>query len=418
MAPVRLLVKGRNKLIGADKTTDFLIVGGGVIGLNMALEAKRRHPGSSVTLIEKEARCGTHASGRNSGVLHAGFYYTADSLKAKFTREGNRRLTAYCAERGLRINRCGKLVVARHVDELAGLEELRTRGRRNGVELDAITEKEAKEIEPRVKTHTKALFSPTTSSVDPGEVMASLERDARAARIQILTGTRYLGRSRDGVRTSLGDIAAGYVINAAGLYADKVARDFDFCQDYRILPFKGLYLYSSEPAGSLRTHIYPVPDLAHPFMGVHYTITVAGKSKIGPTAIPAFWREHYKGLSRFDAGELVDIAARELGMFLRNDFNFRSLALTELRKHFRSRMVSLASELLSGVAPADYRNWGAPGIRAQLVHIRSRRLEMDFRYEGDDRSFHVLNAVSPAFTCSMPFAEYLFDRIDEGRLAA
>lgn len=309
-------------------------------------------------------------------------------------------------------------MVARNAVELAGLEELLRRGKRNGVELHEITEGEARKIEPRVKTYTKALFSPTTSSVDPAEVMASLEQDARTAGIRISTETRYLSQSREGVKTSRGSIAAGYVINAAGLYADKVAADFGFCRDYRILPFKGLYLYSGEPPGSLKTHIYPVPDLEHPFLGVHYTITVDGKSKIGPTAIPAFWRENYKGLSRFRADEALEVVLRELGMFVRNDFRFRSLAVMELRKHFRSRMVRLALELLAGVVVAHYRKWGPPGIRAQLVHIGERRLEMDFRYEGDDRSFHVLNAVSPAFTCSLPFAEFLFDRIEQGRLAA
>lgn len=406
------------KIIAARDTADFLVIGGGIVGLTMALEAKRRHPGSRVTLIEKEKHCGLHASGRNSGVLHAGFYYTADSLKARFTREGNRRLTEYCMERGLRINRCGKLVVARHEAELAGLDELLKRGRHNGVVIHEVTEQEARGIEPRVKTYTKALFSPTTSSIDPGQVMASLGEDARAAGIRLLNETSYVGQSLGGVRTSHGNIAAGYVINAAGLYADRVARDFGFCRDYRILPFKGLYLYSSEPPGSLKTHIYPVPDLEHPFLGVHYTITADGKSKVGPTAIPAFWRENYKGLSRFRADEALEVVLRQLGMFLRNDFRFRSLAVMELRKYFRSRMVHLASELLAGVVAADYRKWGPPGIRAQLVHVKERRLEMDFRYEGDHRSFHILNAVSPAFTCSLPFAEFLFDRIEEGRLAA
>src|SRR6266566_1588835 len=143
----------------SSATTDFLVIGGGVIGLNLALQAKRRHPQSHVTLIEKEQDCGSHASGRNSGVLHAGFYYTADSLKARFTREGNRLLTDYCAARGLRINRCGKLVVARNETELAGLQELFRRGKTNGVELYELSEREAREIEPRVKTFRQALFS-------------------------------------------------------------------------------------------------------------------------------------------------------------------------------------------------------------------------------------------------------------------
>ena len=131
-------------------TSDFLVIGGGVIGVNIALQAKRNFPDSTVTLLEKEADCGEHASGRNSGVLHAGFYYSADSLKARLTKDGNKRLTDYCSERGLGINQCGKLVVARNADELPVLDELLARARRNGVTLHDISETEAKEIEPRV----------------------------------------------------------------------------------------------------------------------------------------------------------------------------------------------------------------------------------------------------------------------------
>ncbi len=398
-------------------TTDFLIIGGGVIGLNLALQARRHHPAAKIIVLEKEKRCGSHASGRNSGVLHAGFYYTADSLKARFTRDGNRQLTDYCRDRALHINSCGKLVVARQREELAGLDELLRRGRHNKVELHEITEKEARQIEPRVKTYAKALFSPTTSSIDPAEVMASFVKDAINARITILTSAAYRGRAGDDVLTNQGRISAGYVINAAGLYADKIARDFGFSEDYRILPFKGLYLYSSEEPGALRTHVYPVPDLNNPFLGVHYTVTVDGKIKIGPTAIPAFWREHYSGFSGFNLSEAAEIIVRELAMLVRNDFNFRSLAVDELKKFSKSTILSLASELISGVDKSNYRKWGRPGIRAQMVNIKTRKLEMDFRYEGDHRSFHVLNAVSPAFTCAIPFTQHLFTCIQRDLLA-
>lgn len=393
-------------------TADFLIIGGGIMGLNLALEARRRHPAASITVLEKESQCGRHASGRNSGVLHAGFYYTADSLKARFTREGNRLLTVYCQERGLRVNTCGKLVVTRNPAELSVLDELLQRGRRNQVELHDITDTEARHIEPRVRTYCRALFSPTTSSVDPIEVMQSFARDAAAAGITVLTGVAYRGRAGDDILTDRGRISPGYVINAAGLYADRIARDFGFSQDYRILPFKGLYLYSSEPPRALRTHVYPVPDLQNPFLGVHYTVTVDGRIKIGPTAIPALWREHYSGLGGFRLGEAVEVIGRELAMLARNDFNFRALAAHELRKYSRTTLVSLASQMVSGVVRKDYYKWGSPGIRAQLVNIRTRKLEMDFRHEGDRRSFHVLNAVSPAFTCAMPFAQYLFAQVE------
>jgi L-2-hydroxyglutarate oxidase LhgO len=401
-----------------QQTADFLIIGGGIVGLTLALEAKRRFPKSSVIVIDKEKTCGSHASGRNSGVLHAGFYYSADSLKARFTREGNRRLTQYCVERGLRINRCGKLVVARNTTELAGLAELLQRGKRNGVEVHEITEKEAREIEPRARTHEKALFSPTTSSVDPTEVIRTLIGDAHAAGVTIFTETAYVRKTDGALMTSRGPIAAGFVINAAGLYADKIARDFGFSKDYRILPFKGLYLRSDEPPGALRTNIYPVPDVEKPFLGVHFTVTVDGKIKIGPTAVPAFWREHYRGLGNFSITELFEVVGRELGMLLHNDFGFRSLAMSELRKSSKAEMAKLASELVSGVAPEHYRTWGPPGIRAQLVNIRKRKLEMDFRFEGDSRSLHVLNAVSPAFTCALPFSEHLFDCMQRNQFAA
>ncbi len=398
----------------AARTTDFLVVGGGILGLTLALELKRRQEDSSVTLLEKEPACGLHASGRNSGVLHAGFYYSADTLKAQLTREGNRQLAAYCTERGLRLDNCGKLVVAKDAADLAGLEELQRRGRTNGVELEVLSVDDVRRLEPRARTYERALFSPSTATVDPAEVVASLVRDARAAGIELLTGAAYQGRARGrAVLTSAGTIDAGYVVNAAGLYADRVARDFGFSERYRILPFRGRYLVAPPGALGVRTHVYPVPALANPFLGVHVTRAVDGSVKIGPTATPAFWREQYDGWRNFKLGECLSIAGRELGMLVRNDFGFRRLALAELRAYGRRGLVRRAATLVDGVRAARFRRWGRPGIRAQLFDVRERRLEMDFRYEGDDRSFHVLNAVSPAFTCALPLAEYLVQRIEE-----
>ncbi len=389
------------------------MIGGGIIGVNLALRAKERYPDSKVTLIDKEADFGLHASGRNSGVLHAGFYYSADSLKAKFTRDGNAALTAYCLEKGLSINRCGKLVVAKDESELAGLDTLLERGRRNGVEVHELSEDEARVLEPRIKTCQKALHSPTTSSVNPKQVMASLVQDAVRAGVEMCAGEAYRGHQGKRVQLSTRHIECAYVINAAGLYADKIARDYGFSRRYRILPFKGLYLYVEEPGEPLRTNIYPVPDLKNPFLGVHFTITETGAVKIGPTAIPAFWREHYGGLKNYRFNEFAEIVWRELGLFVRNKNDFRGLAFAEMQKYFKTTMSRLASELVSGLKPEQCTHWGAPGIRAQLLDIEKGVMEMDFRYEGDDRSFHVLNAVSPAFTCSQPFTAYLFDKISK-----
>ena len=196
-------------------TTDFLIIGGGVVGISIARELKRKHPGASVTLIEKEPKAGLHGSGRNSGVIHAGFYYSADSLKAKLTRAGNIALTGYCETKGIPLNRCGKLVVAKDAADLPQLDELLRRGAANGVPLESLSEEQARAIEPRVKTHERAIFSPTTSTADPQLVISAMEADALAEGIMIFHETPYLGRKGSAILTARGAFEAGHVTNAA-----------------------------------------------------------------------------------------------------------------------------------------------------------------------------------------------------------
>jgi L-2-hydroxyglutarate oxidase len=394
-----------------SRVTDFLIIGGGIIGISIARELRRRHPAATVTVLEKESACGRHASGRNSGVLHAGFYYTADSLKARFTRDGNAALRGYCREKGLPLNECGKLVVARSPADHPQMDELLRRGAANGVTLESITEAEARRIEPRVKTCERAVWSPNTATADPVAVLAAMRDDAEREGVRFAMGTAFRRLRGNELETSQGRWSAGYVVNSAGLQADRIARQFGFSQHYTILPFKGLYLYTDEPAGSLRTNIYPVPDLRNPFLGVHFTVTVDGRAKIGPTAIPAFWREQYAGVAGFNFYDLVEITRLQLGLLFYAGFEFRRLAVEELAKYNRRHLVSLARQLAEGVRVNDYRRWGRSGIRAQLLDTRTKKLEMDFVLEGDARSMHVLNAVSPGWTCSIPFARHVVDEI-------
>ncbi len=396
-----------------DKRPDFLIIGAGIVGLTIALELHNQFPDTKIAIIEKEMQPGMHSSGRNSGVLHAGFYYTADSLKARLCRDGNFAWRHYCEENNLTLNHCGKLVVARNEEELNGLDELARRAEVNNVELKMISAAESAEIEPQAYTYERALWSPTTATVNPKEVVNSVLNKIMSKGISILNDTAYIKRSGDEVITSNGKFAPGYLINTAGLYADKVAVDFGFSKNYKILPFKGLYLYANDTGLKLKTNVYPVPDLRNPFLGVHFTVTAENKTKIGPTAIPAFWRENYTGWNKFNLEELVDIVGIDASLFLANNFGFRKLAFKEMQKYSKKKLVQLAGTLLNSINQNDFKKWGEPGIRAQLINVKTKELEMDFKYEGDDKSFHVLNAVSPAFTCALPFSELLVSEIKE-----
>jgi L-2-hydroxyglutarate oxidase LhgO len=390
------------------KQTDFLIVGGGIVGLSLARELVRRYPGAAIVILEKESEVAFHASGRNSGVLHAGFYYTADSLKARFTRAGNQALTAYCLENGLPVNCCGKVVVASTEPEIEGIHELKRRADRNGVDVRLVDEQELSDIEPNARTVGQALFSPATSTVNPKQVCRHIASRLPAS-VEILFGRRFLGRQKDRVVSSREEISYRYLFNAAGLYADRVARHFNAGANFTMIPFKGIYLrYRDDDL--LQRHVYPVPNLRDPFLGVHFTKTVDGHVKIGPTAIPAFWRENYDFRNRFDLREFVEIVSREARLFLFNRFNFRRLAFDEMRKYRKEFFIDQARRLLKRLDPGRFGDYSEPGIRAQLLNTRTGELVMDFIVEHAENSTHVLNAVSPAFTSAFSFASHIADQ--------
>ncbi len=390
---------------------DYLIIGGGIVGLSIARNLQTSFAGSKIGILEKEADVAFHGSGRNSGVLHAGFYYSADTLKAKFTRDGNRQMREYCYANNLKINECKKVVVAKDEGELPALYELQKRGKVNGVEVQLIDERELFEIDPNVKTFRHALYSPNTATVDPAEVTHAIKNELRAMGVALIFGEGYHSRVEGNkIRTTLGrTFTATKIINAAGLYADTVAKEFGYSEKYTIIPFKGVYLKYHGDEIPVRTNVYPVPNLKNPWLGVHFTVAVDGTVKIGPTSMPAFWRENYRGFDNFRPGELASILSWEASLFLRNSFGFRNIALDEIRKYNRSYFAGLAQELVKKIDVKGFTEWGRPGIRAQLLNRQTRELIMDFVVEGDRDSVHVLNAVSPAFTCCFPFAAWVVD---------
>ena len=377
------------------------------MGLSVAHALKRKYPDARVLVIEKDGDVAAHASGRNSGVLHAGFYYSADSFKAKFTVSGNIAMKEFCRSHNVPLNDCGKLVVAKDERELTALDELLKRGKANGSNVSLIDAAEAEKIEPNVKTYKRALFSPDTASVDPAEVCRVLKKVLMEKDVQFSFNTRYRSHKNTGIETTRGDFTAKTLINAAGLYADKIAQDFGLGLRYTMIPFKGLYLKYTKNKTDVKINIYPVPDLRNPFLGVHFTKAVDGSIKIGPTAIPAFWRENYSFGKNFRAGELFEILTYETLLFLKNSFNFRDLAFEEIRKYYRKYFINLACSMVKQIDPSGFTCHTAPGIRAQLLDKKSLSLVQDFVVEADGSSVHILNAVSPAFTCAFPFSDYI-----------
>ncbi len=396
---------------------EVLIVGCGIIGLTVARELVARGAGR-VVLVEKEARAGAHASGRNSGVLHAGVYYSPGTLKARFCVEGNRLLKAYCRERGLALDGCGKVIVAKDGSEAERLDEIRRRAVAGGATVRMVDEAELRHIEPHALTCERALYCPETAVVEPRQIVDSLVAELKATgRVEVRYGTRFLAPAGAGTaRLSSGRIAYDYLVNAAGVYADAVAHSFSVGLNYAIVPFKGTYRRLSDAAARLvRGNIYPVPDLRNPFLGVHFTRSISGDVYVGPNALPVLGREHY-GLVRGVSGESLLIVWRNLLLAL-SDPGYRAAALAEAAKLWPGALVRQLRRMVPALSSHDVLPSPKAGIRAQLVDLRSRRLVHDFVVIKRGRTVHVLNAVSPAFTCSMAFAPWVADVLEDDSVA-
>ncbi len=372
-----------------------LIVGAGIVGMTLAYEWQKRNPDDEIVIIDKEPHEAFHASGKNSGILHAGFYYNTDSLKAKLTADGNRLMKRFCNEKNININETGKLVVAKNEEEVKTLKELERRSQANNAGAYLITEEEAKKIDPNAKTYKYALYSPNTASVNPREVCSILRKDLENKGVKFVFNMHFEKYKE----------SYDFLINAAGLYADKIAHKFGSGLDYEVIPFKGLYLkYLGDD--KIKTQIYPVPNIKNPFLGVHFTLMADNTIKIGPTAIPAFWRENYTGFERFNFKEMIEILGIEAKMFFKHKW-FRDLAFYEMRYYLPKNLINEAKKLVYKLN-GDFKPY-PPGIRAQLVDKRDFSLVMDFLVEHKKNQIHILNAVSPAFTASFAFAGYVLD---------
>lgn len=392
---------------------DYLIIGGGVVGLAIAKEIKGRFPSSTVAVLEKEPAVALHASGRNSGVLHAGFYYSPESLKAKLTRDGNERMRNFCIENGLPLLETGKVVVAQRQEDVPVLSELHRRGVANGVDVELVDPDRLAILEPLAETIDLALWSPRTAVADPAAVALALESNLRKAGVDFYFNQQVSKIKSHSLTTKNGDtFEFGHLVNAAGLYSDVMAKELGFGERYSMIPFIGLYFYAPALNGTLERHIYPTPDPRNPFLGVHFTKTAHGDVKVGPTAIPILSREQYGFFEGLKASELLGILANYPRFIGSKHHDVWSLVKTELPKLSRKHLLGQAAKLTSKIDVSKFTVPGKPGIRAQLFDKREAKLEMDFVIEGDENSTHVLNAVSPGWTSCFSFAEYVVNDME------
>lgn len=395
------------------ESTDYLIVGGGIVGLTVARELRKRYPAASITVLEKEAALGKHASGRNSGVLHSGIYYDSNTLKAKVCAEGARRMKVFAAEHSINCQHSGKVIVATSAQDLPVIERLLKNARENGIRAERLDEQAIRQIEPHAAVYQQGIHCPDTAVIDSKAVLAKLRELLTADGVKIffnapVTSVEVAPRK---VSTPPGDFSYGYLFNCAGASADKVAKFYGLGQDYTLVPFKGIYFkLRPERAHLVHANIYPVPDINQPFLGVHLTRVASGEVYAGPTAIPALGRENYGILQGAQLVESLRVGFEISRMYLANHQNFRQLVHTELGKYRKKNFFAAVRKLMPELTYDDLVPSDKVGIRPQLINVREKKLEMDYVIEKSPDSLHVLNAISPAFTSSLAFAEWIVDQ--------
>jgi len=389
-----------------EPKSDVLIIGAGIVGLSVGIALLQARPSLKILVIDKETGPGQHASGRNSGVLHAGFYYSPDSLKAKFCREGNAELRKLCIENEIPVLECGKVVVARNAEEDARLDLLYSRGITNGVELEIYDAKNLEKHEPLARTHGRYLWSPKTAISDPRAVATAMVR-----RFESLGG-KISYNSKVQISESSGEVCvkgfeAKYVINSAGAQSDRLARGLGMAKDYAMVPFMGIYRSVEAKKLPLKRLVYPVPHPINPFLGVHFTLTLDGNVKIGPTAMPILGREQYSLASGWSLSDIGQALVATNALIRGSAHSFSDILKSELPKLKQSLLVKESATLVPSARQIKEWKKKPPGIRSQLVNIKSGRLEQDFIVENFHNSTHILNAVSPGWTSAIPFGRWV-----------
>ncbi|MCW5711038.1 L-2-hydroxyglutarate oxidase [Shinella sp.] len=390
---------------------DYCVIGGGIVGLATAMRLLEDRPGSSLVLLEKEAALGRHQTGHNSGVIHAGIYYPPGSLKAELCREGAAATKAFCAENGIRFETCGKLLVATSDLEMQRMDALYERSKQNTIEVHRLGADELKDREPNIRGRG-ALFVPSTGIVSYAEVCEAMGRRIAALGGEIRLSTRVTGLREAPDAVTIGSDGESWqarkLVVCGGLQSDRLALLAGLSITHRIVPFRGEYYRLPADRNDIVRHlIYPVPDPALPFLGVHLTRMIDGSVTVGPNAVIGFAREGYPRLS-VNLSDMADYAL--FPGFWKTVFANRKSAVTELRNSlWKPGYLAQCRKYCPGLKLADLLPHEA-GIRAQAVG-RDGTLIHDFLFVETERMLHVCNAPSPAATSAIPIARMIARRL-------
>jgi L-2-hydroxyglutarate oxidase len=386
---------------------DLAVIGGGIVGLSTAMQMQERFPGIAVAVLEKEPALATHQTGRNSGVIHAGVYYQPGSLKARFCREGVKATIRFCEERDIPYEQCGKLLVATDEEELPRMAALYDRAVENGIVMERLDKAEAARREPHIRS-VGAIYSPTTGIVDYGRIARAMADVVRERGGEVMTSSEVIHVDETpadvALETGRQRVRAKQVIAAAGLQADRIARMCGVDIDFRIVPFRGEYYRLGADKNDIVNHlIYPIPDPALPFLGVHLTRMIGGYVTVGPNAVLAFAREGYG---------FGDVDLRDMGEMLRFPgfrkvikANLKSGVLEMANSLVKSRYLALCQRYCPELTLDDLTPYRA-GVRAQAV-LADGTMVHDFLIGETERTIHVLNAPSPAATSAIPIGKHI-----------
>jgi len=402
----------KSKFSKPKTSCDVLILGAGVIGLSTGIALLESRSGIKVIICEKEAALAQHASGRNSGVLHAGFYYSPDSLKAKFCKDGNSEIRKLAKKYSIPVKNVGKVVVARNFDENIRLGNLFERGEKNGIDIELLDVSRLNKIEPLAVTHERFLWSPTTGVSDPIAIINALyDEFITLGGIVVFNTNVVLSNSNNEVIDSTNQFNASFIVNTAGAQADKISRKIGVGIEYSMVPFMGVYKATLSHSLPLRTLVYPVPHPINPFLGVHFTLTIDNKVKIGPTAIPIVGREQYSLFSGWSVSDSFEAFKGIKALIKGNSHNFGEILTMEIPKFIEKQLVRESCKLVPAASQVTKWFRKPPGIRAQLVNTDTGVLEQDFVLKTMHNSLHVLNCVSPGWTCAIPFGKFISSQV-------